>query len=78
MTAGLVDEAEAASREAIELLGGDRPGPMTRSWALHHANLAEELCESGEWDEALDVRGTLPRRGGGPDWIGRRCRGPAS
>ena len=71
MTAGLVDEAEAASREAIELLGGDRPGPMTRSWALHHANLAEELCESGEWDEALDVLERSRAAVEDPDWIGR-------
>jgi DNA-binding CsgD family transcriptional regulator len=54
-TAGLGSEATAASQEAIELLGGDRPGPLSRAWMLHSANLAEELCESGEWDEAHDV-----------------------
>jgi DNA-binding CsgD family transcriptional regulator/tetratricopeptide (TPR) repeat protein len=55
-------------RRAVDILGGDRPGPFPFSWGMNLTNLAEALIEQGEWTEAqqaLDhvlAAPDLPRR----------------
>ncbi len=39
-------------RRAVEILGGDRPGPFPFTWGMNATNLAETLVEQGEWTEA--------------------------
>lgn len=39
-------------RLAVELLGGDRPGPSPDKWAMNATNLAEALIEQGDWTGA--------------------------
>jgi len=42
-------------REVVDLLGGDRPGPLPADWGLACANLAEAMVALGEWDGAERV-----------------------
>jgi len=57
------------SREAVDLLGGDRPGPMPAEWGLHCANLAEALVALGKWDEAERVLERVLAVDELPPWI---------
>lgn len=44
--------AVESCRNAVELVGGPRPGPDVRRWAMNLTNLAEGLIEQGDWAEA--------------------------
>jgi DNA-binding CsgD family transcriptional regulator/tetratricopeptide (TPR) repeat protein len=43
------------SGRLVEILGGDRPGPLPKRWALAQTNHAENLIEAGRWDEAQAI-----------------------
>ena len=45
----------ATIQQAVEVLGGDRPGPLPGYWGMASANLAEGLLDVGRWDEAAEV-----------------------
>ena len=51
------DTADVDSR-LVELLGGDRPGPLRGHWGMAQCNHAESLIDTGDWLEAqrlLDI-----------------------
>lgn len=47
--------AVESCRIAVDLMGGSRPGPDVRRWAMNLTNLAEGLIEQGEWAEAQEA-----------------------
>ena len=50
--AGDVRGARLAAERGRDLLGGTRPGPLPRQWAVHTLNAAEGLLDEGRWDDA--------------------------
>jgi DNA-binding CsgD family transcriptional regulator len=49
------EDPVAVSLQLVELLGGDRPGPLRGRWGLAQTNRAEGLIEVGSWDHAQQV-----------------------
>ena len=45
------DPIDTAGR-LVQVLGGDRPGPLPKRWGLAQTNYAESLIDTGRWDEA--------------------------
>ncbi len=39
----------------VELLGGDRPGPLQGRWGMAQSNHAELLVDEGRWQEAQAI-----------------------
>ena len=52
-------DAREIERRLVELLGGDRPGPMPGRWGFAQADYARCLIDSGEWDEAERALGSV-------------------
>jgi ATP/maltotriose-dependent transcriptional regulator MalT len=65
-------------RVAVEILGGERPGPYPAKWAMNLTNLAEGLIEQGEWVEALQALERVLAEPGdrtrAKDFASRLCR----
>ena len=50
--AGDIEACARSCERAVELLGGERPGPLPAAWAMHSTNLADCYLDLGRWDEA--------------------------
>jgi DNA-binding CsgD family transcriptional regulator/tetratricopeptide (TPR) repeat protein len=50
--AGDIVACARSCERAVELLGGERPGPLPAAWAMHSTNLADTYLDLGRWDEA--------------------------
>ena len=67
MQAYLLDEAQSAAHEAIELRASGRAGKASRSWLGIAVEIpfAREACPAGEDSEGGDLAGTQGRIGSG-------------
>jgi DNA-binding CsgD family transcriptional regulator len=57
----------------VELLGGDRPGPMPGRWGLAQLWRAGSLFDDGRWDEAAGILDSVLAEPL-PDWLLRDAR----
>ena len=62
------EETTATQVRLVNLLGGDRPGPLRGRWGLAQANHAEGLIDAGRWDEAQQVLDLVAAEDL-PDWV---------
>ena len=67
------EESVATQVRLVDLLGGDRPGPLKGRWGLAQANHAEGLIDAGRWDEARQVLDLVTAEDL-PDWVFEAAR----
>ena len=49
------ESATDTTAHLVELLGGDRPGPLRGRWGMAQSNHAELLIDEGRWEEAQAI-----------------------
>jgi len=62
------DDVLGSDARLLEILGGDRPGPLPGRWGIAQANRAEALIDAGEWDEARETLDAVLAEQM-PDWV---------
>ena len=62
------EETVGTNVRLVELLGGDRPGPLRGRWGMAQANHAEALIDAGRWVEAQEVLDLIAAEDM-PDWV---------
>lgn len=67
------EETTATEVRLVDLLGGDRPGPLRGRWGVAQANHAEGLIDAGRWGEAQQVLDLVAAEDL-PEWVLRVAR----
>ena len=67
------EESVATQVRLVDLLGGDRPGPLKGRWGLAQANHAEGLIDAGRWGEAQQVLDLVAAEDL-PEWVFETAR----
>lgn len=49
------EDTGAVNLQLVELLGGDRPGPLRGRWGMAQTNRADGLIERGSWEQAQEI-----------------------